>query len=254
MGYIVPSSGTTTQAEWDSVRPDGVLFVCSRVRVENVAFDSLRSAASELSRAASELATADINCLIQVGTPFALIPGLGGSDAIEKLLHKESGVPSMSMARAAVLALKQLGARRVVLAAPYTPEIRTRLEAMLVSAGLEIVGSECLGLVSNLEINRLPAFVSYQTARKALAKAAAADAIFISSGGWRTFEVIEHLETDTGLPVVSSNAAGLWAGLGLAGVRQPIHHHGRLLREMEHEALVPFVQEQCKSTATVQTV
>jgi maleate isomerase len=251
VGYIVPSSGTTTQAEWDSVRPEGVLFVCSRVRLESVAFDSIASAASELKRAAAELATADINSLIQVGTPFALAPKTGGPDEIEELLQKTSGVPSMSMAAASVLALKQLQVRRIAVAAPYIPEIRVQLEAFLTQSGFEVLACESLGIVSNLEINRLPTHIAYQTAKKALANAAGAEAIFIASGGWHTFGILEALESDTGIPAVSSNAAGLWAGLGLAGVQESIPGHGRLLRQMGHQSL--RTSARMRSNASVHT-
>jgi maleate isomerase len=254
VGYIVPSSGTTTQVEWESVRPEGVLFVCSRVRLETVAVDSIKSAAGELTRAARELSTAAIDSLIQVGTPFVLVSRNGVSGSIEDMLHKESGVPSMSMAMASVLALKQLGVRRLALASPYTPELRMRLEDFLAKSGFEVLASEGLGLISNLDINRLPAHISYKTARQALAKAAGAEAIFIASGGWRTFAILEALECDTGLPVVSSNAAGLWAGLGLAGVRESIPGHGRLLLQMQHEILETAARTYSNPAKTHQSI
>ncbi len=58
-----------------------------------------------------------------------------------------------------------------------------------------------------------------------------ADAILISCGNLRSFEVIESLETDTGLPVVTCNQAGLWQALRLIGIRSPLPWIGRLLRD-----------------------
>jgi maleate isomerase len=58
-----------------------------------------------------------------------------------------------------------------------------------------------------------------------------ADAILISCGNLRSFEAIEPLETDTGLPVVTSNQAGLWQALRLVGIRDPLPGIGRLLRD-----------------------
>ena len=58
-----------------------------------------------------------------------------------------------------------------------------------------------------------------------------AEGILISCGNLRTFEVIEPLETDTGLPVITSNQAGLWQALRLVGVKDRLLGLGRLLRE-----------------------
>jgi maleate isomerase len=58
-----------------------------------------------------------------------------------------------------------------------------------------------------------------------------ADGIFISCGNLRSFETIEALEKDTGLPVVTSNQAGLWQAMRMAGVQERLPNLGRLLRE-----------------------
>jgi maleate isomerase len=43
--------------------------------------------------------------------------------------------------------------------------------------------------------------------------------------------VLELLEQDLGKPAISSMQACLWHALRLAGIREPIHGFGRLLRE-----------------------
>jgi maleate isomerase len=58
-----------------------------------------------------------------------------------------------------------------------------------------------------------------------------ADGILISCGNLRTFEAIEPLEKDFGLPVVTSNQAGLWQALRMAGIEDKLPNLGRLLRE-----------------------
>jgi maleate cis-trans isomerase len=44
--------------------------------------------------------------------------------------------------------------------------------------------------------------------------------------------VLELLEQDLGKPAISSMQACLWHALRLAGIREPIHGFGRLLREL----------------------
>ncbi|MEM2552944.1 MAG: hypothetical protein QXE02_05435, partial [Sulfolobales archaeon] len=57
-----------------------------------------------------------------------------------------------------------------------------------------------------------------------------AEGLFISCTNLRTFEVIEPLEKDLGIPVVTSNQASLWASLRGLGIRERIDGLGRLLR------------------------
>jgi maleate cis-trans isomerase len=61
--------------------------------------------------------------------------------------------------------------------------------------------------------------------------APAANGILISCGNLRSFEAIEALETDTGLAVVTSNQAGLWQALRMAGINDRLRHIGRLLND-----------------------
>jgi len=62
------------------------------------------------------------------------------------------------------------------------------------------------------------------------AAAGAVDAVFISCGNFRTFEILQPLEEDLGVRVVSSNQAALWQALRLAGYREPLDGLGALLR------------------------
>ena len=73
---------------------------------------------------------------------------------------------------------------------------------------------------------------AYTLTQEVARKVKDADGILICSGALRTFEVIDLLERDLGLPVVTSNQAGLWAGLRLGKVREPVHGFGRLLETL----------------------
>ena len=54
--------------------------------------------------------------------------------------------------------------------------------------------------------------------------------MLLSGTGLPTAGVLEMLEQDLGKPVISSVQASLWRALRLAGVRQTVAGHGRLLR------------------------
>ncbi|WP_438361590.1 maleate cis-trans isomerase family protein, partial [Nocardioides massiliensis] len=117
---------------------------------------------------------------------------------------------------AVTAALRALGARRLAVVTPYVAPVAAGAVTYLEQTGFEVVARADLELLSNLEKGRLPVSAAEELARSV--DVAGADAIMISCTNWRTLDRLADLEHHTGLPVVSSNLATLWAGLRLAGV------------------------------------
>lgn len=230
IGCIVPSSGTVTEAEWQRSVPEGVVIVSSRVLIDDVTAAGAEGMIKQFERAAREVASANVNAIIQVGTPAGLVDDDGTGRALAEKLQALTGVPTAVMMAACLDALGALGMRRIVVAAPYIEDISARLRGTLESNGFDVLALNTLGIQKNLEINSLDPNSSYRAAREVFASAPKADGVFISCAGWRTFEIIQTLEEDLGVPVVTSSSAGLWMALRLAGVRAKIPGLGRLLR------------------------
>jgi arylmalonate decarboxylase len=195
-----------------------VAFVPSRFQVVDVVPEKVRGSEDDLARAATELRSSDIDALVQVGTPFGFIDGADGDRALAERLTQAAGVPAVTMMTAVVEALHHLGIHRPAILTPYVDSLDALLAARLVADSIEPAAMVGLGEISNLAINSTPSQVAYRLAKKLWKETSDADGLFISSGGLATFDIIEILESDTGLPVVSSNSAGLWAGLRLVDV------------------------------------
>jgi len=58
-----------------------------------------------------------------------------------------------------------------------------------------------------------------------------ADAALVAKTNGDLIDLTKPLEKDTGLPVVTSNQAGLWQALRMAGVQERLPNLGRLLRD-----------------------
>jgi maleate cis-trans isomerase len=78
------------------------------------------------------------------------------------------------------------------------------------------------------EIGNLGPEVAYQTAINAMHPDA--DAIVIGETSFRTKEIIEPLESDSGKPVVAASIVSMWNAVRLAGVREPLSGLGALFR------------------------
>ncbi len=88
-----------------------------------------------------------------------------------------------------------------------------------------------MGLKKSIDMGKVTPEETYRLAREVVRSAPKADGILISCGNLRSFEAIEPLETDTGLPVITSNQAGLWQALRMAGIKDRLTSLGQLLRE-----------------------
>jgi maleate isomerase len=225
IGHINPSPATVGMEEWRKAAPTGVSFVGSRYRMERNDRASHDQMLGELERAAREVATADVGVIVQCST----LAAVGREAEIRERIESATGIPGLTVLGSMVAALKSMNASRVALASPYTKEQNDELAGHLAGAGIEVVAAVGLHKVSSAEFGAEEPHTFYRLGRQAAEQAAGADTLLLSCGNTRTFEVIEALEWDTGLEVVSSNQAALWNALRAVHVGQPILGYGRLL-------------------------
>jgi arylmalonate decarboxylase len=126
--------------------------------------------------------------------------------------------------------LKALGVRRIALGTAYSTEVNAIAIDFLTANGIEVVKTECLGLVDNLEIGRLDVQTAYDLGRRIACPEAQAIALLCTN--WQSMASIDRLEHDTGLPVLSSTQFSVWAALKMIGYAGNVEGFGRLLREM----------------------
>jgi maleate isomerase len=70
---------------------------------------------------------------------------------------------------------------------------------------------------------------AYQSAMEAVVPEA--DGIFITCTNFRCSDVIEEIENDSGIPVVTSNQATAWHLMKLLGINDVVEGYGQLLRK-----------------------
>jgi maleate isomerase len=219
------------EPEFWRMAPEGVSVHTSRVRLSEVTPEALRLMASEVVRAAEELTTAEVNVIVYGCTSGSLLEGVEWEERLRREIRERAGVEAITTAQAVVEALRALGIRRVAVATPYIDEINSRERSFLERSGFTVVRIRGLGIVRNTDIGRQPPWVAYRLAKEVAREAGrSADGVFISCTNFRTIEVIELLEAELQLPVVSSNTASMWLALRTLGIRDRLSY-GRLLRE-----------------------
>lgn len=226
LGFILMSTDLAAEADFFDMAPEGVAVHITRLKTDDY------TTAETLSRHIEHMA--DAASRIQPDTRPDVISYSCTSGSIvigEQRIYEEirKGAPwarPMCLVTGVVDALRELGARKLVVGTPYLDEINTAEAKFLVAKGFDVLDIQGLNLTTGIEFGQVtPAFWK----KFALAiDRPEADAIFLSCGGIRSLEVVEEIEQATGKPVITSNQAQFWSCLRRAGIGDQIKGFGQI--------------------------
>ncbi|MFQ6038052.1 MAG: aspartate/glutamate racemase family protein [Candidatus Aminicenantales bacterium] len=225
-GIIIPSSNTVMEPELWRMASGWATIHTSRVRLQQITVDSLEATENGLSEAALLLADADVDVIGYGCTSGSLIKGKGHGRAVAEHITSVTGIPAVAAAEAVIEAVQYLNISRICIAAPYSEEILELERRFFEQNGMEVLKIEGLGMVENLEVGSQSPEIAYELAQRGFVPEA--QGIFISCTNFRTLEVIDRLENELGVPVLSSNTATFWAMMRKAGVRRELEGYGHL--------------------------
>ena len=249
IGLVVLENDQTVEAELRGLWPDGVTAFVTRIPMEDQVTPETLLAMEERIPAAAGLlpSTFGFDAIGYGCTSAATLIGEDGVDAAIRRAHPE--VPNTNPMAAAVAAMGALGAVRIGVVTPYSAEVTAGIVGHLTRKGLAVavVGSfleESDSVVARITEESVAAAViqlvaSDQARAEPVRETGAArtgggaggrDAVFVSRTSLRALGIVEDLEADLGIPVVSSNLAFGWHLLRLAGVEDAIPGLGRLYR------------------------
>ncbi|WP_296765035.1 Asp/Glu racemase [Sediminimonas sp.] len=141
-----------------------------------------------------------------------------GPERVADLVRTENpGAQVSNPISAVVAALDALDVRRIAYVSPYLPTVTAPMRAYLQARGVDTLIEDSFAEGND----RTVAHISEKSTRNMVLQAAlkeGVEAVFVSCTNLRTFGIIDAVEQETGLPVVSSNQALLWHMLRLAGV------------------------------------
>ncbi|WP_275943711.1 maleate cis-trans isomerase family protein [Gluconacetobacter tumulisoli] len=240
IGQIVPSSNITMETEIPAmlaarqlVRPERFLFHSSRMRMKTVSHDELAAMDGESDRCALELSDAHVDVLGYACLVAIMSMGIGYHRRSEARLHQrtvENGAPApvVTSAGALVEGLKAIGARRIVVVAPYMKPLTRLVVEYLASEGYDVIDHVALEIPDNMAVaahdpERLPDIV-------AGLNYADADAIVLSACvQMPSLPVVAKVEALTGKPVITAAVATTWSMLGALGLERVAPGAGALL-------------------------
>lgn len=234
IGVIYPSDGVMDGDFWRCV-PSGVSVHVTRSQITAGMDPALGAVeqldamveSNEIYEAASTFSLIEPDCVAYACTSVSFGRGVGYDTEIIDRIRAASGSPATTTSTAAVAALRELGVRRVAVAAPYRDEVCQKLRRFLEDSGFEIVNLRNLGL-SGMDIGAVPSEQVYELGEQA--DTPEAQALFISCTSFRAVDVLERLEKRLAKPVVAANQATMWHALRIAGIHPQMEGVGRLYR------------------------
>lgn len=228
IGLLLPSSNSVQEGDFWRALPPGFSLHVARMGLSTVEADSTLRIVQEIEAESKKLADADVDVIVFAATAPSSRNGIGYDRELIKRISGASGRPATTASTALLEALRTLGAKAIVLAAPWSEAINVTTAAFIEANGFKVLAQEALGLVRNLEIGLLEPQSAYDAARRI--DRPGADAVMLACGNWSTFAAIERLERDLRKPVLTTNQVSLWHALKMLGA-PPLPGLGVLLRE-----------------------
>ena len=228
LGMLLPSGNQAAEPQFHAMLPAGVSLHTTRLKLTGSSERELLAMTERVEEAAELIADSGADLVVFHCTAVTTFsPEL--EQSIKLRVARASGKPTTSTSEAIVAALKALGARRIVMLSPYIEAINAREAAYFRSFGFDILSCDGLDCA---DADAMMAVTPDTWRDFALAhRDERADAYLISCTTVRSTDVLQVLERDLGLPVVTSNTVTAWHCLRKMGIHDRVTGFGRLLSQ-----------------------
>lgn len=223
IGHLYPSGGLCDY-EIQSMAPEGVQFVTTRLPFRRTGIQDDLRLADNLEDAARLVADAQVDLVAFNCTAASL---LLGADTIRTRVAAATGLSCVTTIEAVYDAIAELDVKRVALVTPYPQEVVERERTHLQEHGVEVTVTP--GLPRTTPVAQAEISPSVWKRIALTADLGGADALLFSCAGIRISPVIAEIECALGIPVVTSNQALLRSVLVAAGLDPYVPGFGRVL-------------------------
>ncbi|MDB5917730.1 MAG: hypothetical protein JWR40_1964 [Massilia sp.] len=240
IGQIVPSSNTTMETEVPRMlnlssakEIVDFTFHSSRMRMKQVSREELTAMNGQTVRCAQELADAEMDVIATACLVAIMCQGLGYHRTAERQLREacEAECPNtatLSSAGALVSGLQTLGAKKISIITPYTPQLTKLVGDYLSAEGLEVQDAIALNVPDNLQVGRLDPMALVDIADRL--STSNIDALVLSACvQMPSLAAIDIVQRKLNVPVISTATATVFQILKLLGLPTAVPKAGEIL-------------------------
>jgi maleate cis-trans isomerase len=179
--------------------------------------DALREMGSpaRLAAGVEELRLSGAEAVVWACTSGSFVYGWEGAHEQVRALARAAGLPASSTSFAFAHAVREIGARRVAIAATYPQDVADLFAAFLREAGVEVVSTRDSGIVTAAEVGTWGEAEILAVARAG--DRPDADVVLLPDTALHTAAHLPALEKALSKPVLTANQVTVWEALRLAG-------------------------------------
>jgi maleate isomerase len=226
IGLLIPCRNTICEPDAAAILPAGITAHIARMPPLGTTRDALWAQADDLARIAKLLAAAKLDILGFHCTSAATVEATIGGD-IARHIAGVTGTTAVATSEALLAALRTVGARRIILVTPYTKAVNEHEIGFFTAHGIEVVDHVWLDKTDAQGMASVEPDEWINHARGV--RAERVDACVLTCANIRVAPILQRLEDELGMPVISSNQAMLWHCLRSAGATDRVTDYGALL-------------------------
>ena len=228
LGLVMPVDASVPP-EAAAMYPTGIRFQAASVALKTMTPQGYDEVVDRIAPAAKALALQGAKAIVLMGTSLSFYKGAAFNRELTQRVSVASGCPAVTMSTAVTDGLRKVGGRRLAVATAYDDEVNRRLRTFLQEEGFEVLTIRGLGVENVGDIVNVTRDGLLRFCVEVFESAQHPDALLVSCGGLRTLDLLEPLERQCKVPVVSSLPHALRAGVRLLGLSGRVPGHGRLL-------------------------
>lgn len=233
IGYTSPPVVTEVfPYEFYKIVPEGVTLALTTLVVNNATPQELEESYEMSLRVAQEMGRAGVNLVVLGGVPINLCRGVDKVDDLIKTVEESAGVPVTTSVTAQLNALRRLGAHKLGV---VNLHVASALDAgYLEHAGFEVVASRGVAAMPALNhMGKATSRITMDAARELKAAFPEVDTLFFPCPHRPTVDLIQEVEEQLDVNIVTASQAIIWESLRRCGIRDAIPGYGRLFRTMQ---------------------
>lgn len=228
IGLLRPGVTPSTEMDFHNHLPEGMALSTCAVPYQRITIDGLSKMSDQVKEYAAMYRGYPFDLLVFACTTGSMVGGPGFDKVLIAQMEEASGIPSITTSTALMEAFDHLNVNNLSIVTPYNDDLNKLEVNFLAAAGYETKSIRGL----NIEDTTVLPFVQPEEYYKLAMEidTTGVDALFISCTGICAIPVIEKIEKELGLPVITSNQATVWCAMRRIGYTAELPGLGTLGR------------------------
>ncbi|MEC7488881.1 MAG: hypothetical protein VYA17_04755 [Pseudomonadota bacterium] len=212
IGLIVPANNTVIEPElWSLSLPD-VAFYATRIMAKgNLTGAAVLQMEETVDRAVDELVATGVDVIVYADMVTTFIMDRNWNEIRTAEIADRAAIPCVSAWTALRDALERLKITRFAVGTPYPADIHDLVSDYFTDKGYVITADATLDVLSMRQVAKVKPGSIVRVARSI--SPAPAEAVVFLATDLHTFDILDQMENELALPVLSSNQTILWAAL-----------------------------------------